>query len=640
MSDDLLEQFVIEGRELTQQATDDLFALEVSPGDSTRLDAVFRAFHTLKGSAGLFSFGPMGEVMHAAEDLADAVRAGEAALVPATIDSLLGCIGLVEAWIEAVAQTGTLPDRAAEEARDFTARLHSPKPEAEVPVAAQPAWMPDLVARHPGAAAATAVRYVPTADCFFRGDDPLELLRGMPGLVAVDVRQRDAVDPAALEPFTCNLVIEALSTAPASDVRPIFRLVPDQAEIATVLPVETTPEMAPLAGPALGRERSLRVDAARIDRLADIASELVVAKNQLGHLARAAEANPAGLHRALLANQAQIERLVGELHRAVSAARMVPLAQTLQRLPRLVRDTAARLGKLVTLELQGGETAAEKRIADGLFEPLLHTLRNAIDHGIEPAPVRLAAGKPENGRVVVQARQDGDRVVIEVSDDGRGIDPNAVRQAARIRGLMDPATLDALDDAAVIDLIFVPGFSTAQTVSDISGRGVGLDAVRSSLAAMGGRVAVASTPGRGATVRFTVPQAVVVTTLVQVSACGQSFGIPIGAIAETVRLPTARIVPVRDGAAFALKGVTVPLLQLAPLLGLQPAPRPGVYAKIVVVSCAGELVGVEVDDFGERLDVVLRPMTGLLAGLPGVLGSALTGDGTVLLALDLPALLA
>ena len=638
MSDDLLEQFVIEGRELTQQATDDLFALEGSPGDTARLDAVFRAFHTLKGSAGLFSFAPMGEVLHAAEDLADAVRAGEAALAPATIDTFLACIGLVEGWIEAVAQTGMLPGQAADEARDFTARLHTPTVAAEAPAVAPPAWMPDLVARHPGTAAVTALRYVPTPDCFFRGDDPLELLRGVPGLIALDVRQRDAVDPAALEPFNCNLVIEALSTAPASDIRPIFRLVPDQAEIATVPRAEKTPEMAPVVAPPVAR--SMRVDAARIDRLADIATELMVAKNQLGHLARAAEANPAGLHRALLANQLDIERLVGELHRAVSAARTVTLAQALQRLPRLVRDTAARLGKSVALDLQGGDIEVEKRIADGLFEPLLHTLRNSVDHGIEPTSIRLAAGKPENGRVVVRARQHGGRVVIEVSDDGRGIDPGAMRRAAGARGLMDQATLDALDDAAAIDLIFAPGFSTAETISDISGRGVGLDAVRSSLAAIGGLVEVASTPGQGTTVRFTVPQAVVVTTLVQVSANGQSFGIPIAAIAETVRLPLDRIVPVREGVAFALKGVTVPMLQLATLLGLEPPRRLAKHAKIVVIDCAGELVGVEVDGFGERSDVVLRPLTGLLAGLPGLLGSALMGDGAVLLALDLPALIA
>ena len=646
MTDELLEQFVVEGRELTQQLADDLLALEATPGETARLDGAFRAFHTLKGSAGIFSFGPMETVLHAAEDLAGALRDGRMALSAGVLDALLACVGKAESWIDAVAADGTLPADAADDARALATRLRSPLGAPDAPVAAQPAkpsgpvWLPTLLARHPGTAEGaqplTALRYIPTADCFFRGDDPLALLRDVPGLLALDVREREPSDPASLDPFACNLVIEALSASPGIDVRPIFRLVPDQVEIAAV------PRAGIARAPAvdLSRERSLRVDVARIDKLADIAAELIVAKNRLGHLARAAETSPEGLSRALLSNQADIERLVGELHRAVSAARMVPLGQTLQRLPRLVRETAGRLGKTVRLDLQGTETEAEKRIADGLFEPLLHTLRNAVDHGIEPAGVRRQAGKPEEGRIVVRASLKGDRVVIEVSDDGAGIDPAAVRRTVLERGLMDAAALDALDEAGMINLIFAPGFSTAGTVSDISGRGVGLDAVRSSLAAMGGRVDVASERGAGATVRFTVPQAIVITTLIQVTAGGQSFGIPLQAVAETLRLPAPRIVAVKAGAAFALKGATIPLLQLTDLLGLGDKARTGRDAKIVIVRSGEDLIGVEVAAFGERLDVVLRPIRGLLAGMPGLLGSALMGDGSVMLVLDLPALVA
>jgi two-component system chemotaxis sensor kinase CheA len=634
VSDELLDQFVVEGRELTQQAADDLLALEAAPGNRERLDAVFRAFHTLKGSAGLFSFAPMEAALHVAEDLAGAVRAGHASLAPAVIDALLGCVGVVEGWIEAVAQTGALPASAAEEARQITARLSAPASGGVAPVdQGPPAWLTAMLARHPAGPAVSGLRYVPTLDCFFRGDDPLELLRDVPGLLVLDIQPREPADPAALEPFTCNLAIEALSTASADEVRAVFRLVPDQAEIAAVPMAPAIAAQSLAAAP----ERGLRVDPARIDRLADIAAELVVAKNQLGHLARAAEP---GLGRALLANQAEIGRLVGELTRAVSTARMVPLGQILQRLPRLARDTAARLGKTVTLDLQGGETEADKRVADGLFEPLLHTLRNAIDHGIEPAPGRSAAGKPEAGHVAVRAARDGDRLVIEVSDDGPGIDPETLRQTVLARGLMSRQSLDALAEDALFDLIFMPGFSTAGSVSDISGRGVGLDAVRSSLAALGGRVAVVSASGKGTTVRFTIPQAIVVTTLIQVFAGGQSFGIPIEAVGETLRLPTTRVAPVREGAAFALRGTTVALLSLASLLGMAPVERQGPDAKIVVVSCAGEWVGIEVDGFGERLETVLRPLSGLLAGMPGLLGSALLGDGTVMLVLDLPGLIA
>jgi two-component system chemotaxis sensor kinase CheA len=317
---------------------------------------------------------------------------------------------------------------------------------------------------------------------------------------------------------------------------------------------------------------------------------------------------------------------------------MVRLDHTLQVLPRLVRETAGRLGRAVALDLQGGGTQADKRIADGLFEPLLHTVRNAIDHGIEPPSSRTLAGKPAEGSLVVHARQSGDRLVIDVTDDGAGIDPAAIRDAAVARGLIGAEAASSLDEAAAVDLLFTPGFSTASSVSAVSGRGVGLDAVRTSIAALGGRVEILSRLGAGTTVRFTIPQTAVLTTLVQVAVGGEVFGIPIDRVAELLHLPAAGISVLADGAAFDLRGGTVPLLMLARLLGLPAPARGGQVARVVVVRCGAELVGFEVDGFGERFDAVVRPSHGLLAGMPGLLGNVLLGDGTIMLVLDLAAL--
>jgi two-component system chemotaxis sensor kinase CheA len=657
--DELLEQFVIEGRELTQSASDDLFALENAPADAARLGSVFRSFHTLKGSAGLFGFAPMEAALHVAEDVAGAVRAGRLVLSAGVIGAMHACVGLIEAWIDAVAVSGGLPPEAAAQGEAITRALRAALPGAEAAtVAAEqgdvPGWLAPLLARQADAVASAgpgllAVRYVPTVDCFFRGDDPLDLLRSVEGLVAVEVRPREACEAAPIDPFACHLVIEAIAACPLEALRQVFRLVPDQIEIVGVpdAPASTEADDPGTDTPGkttsgLARDRTLRIDLARLDRLADLSAELIVAKNRLWHLIRAAESAAAESYpaawRGLRAGQAELDRLVGDLNRAVTSSRLVPLGQLFQRLPRLVRETATRLGRVVVLEVEGAAIEAEKRVADGLFEPLLHVVRNAIGHGIEPPAARIALGKSEAGRLVVRAAREGARIAIEVSDDGAGIDTAAVRRIAAERGVMSEPALAALDEVGAMELLFAPGFSTAQEVSDISGRGVGLDAVRSAIAALGGDVSVTSRRGHGTTMRFSLPQNVVITTVLQVFAGGQGFGVRVDDVAETLRLPASRIAGIGAGSAFSRHGETVPLLRLETLLGLEAPVRNGGDCRILVVRSGDGTVGVEVSGFGERLEAVLRPMSGLLAGMQGLLGTALLGDGSVMLVLDLPLL--
>jgi two-component system chemotaxis sensor kinase CheA len=387
-----------------------------------------------------------------------------------------------------------------------------------------------------------------------------------------------------------------------------------------------------------GAARTVRVDAARIDALADIIGELVVAKNGLAHLVQQAAESDPKLARALGANQANIDRLVGDMHRAVMAMRMIPLARTFQRFPRQVRDIAGRLGKNIAFSLAGEEVEADKSIVDGIFEPLLHVLRNAIDHGIEDAETRRGAQKPAEGHIRLEARRAGDQIVVSVTDDGAGIDLDAVRQLAKSRNLMDATAIDALDDAAALDLIFAPGFSTASAVTDVSGRGVGMDAVRSAVETLGGRVLVTSTRGAGSTIQLVLPQALVINNIMTVRVGDERFGVPIETVQETMRIAADRIVPIREGEAFVVRNRTLPLLRLADLLDLPRAPRRD-DIRVLIAASGGERIGIEVDGFAERFDVVLRPMQGLLSGMPGVLGTALLGDGQVLMVLDLAGLI-
>ncbi|MBV1800347.1 chemotaxis protein CheA [Siccirubricoccus sp. G192] len=274
---------------------------------------------------------------------------------------------------------------------------------------------------------------------------------------------------------------------------------------------------------------------------------------------------------------------------------------------------------------------------DGLFDPLLHLLRNAVDHGIENPAARAAAGKPATGRVTLEARREGDEIAVEVTDDGRGIDPARVRRVARERRLMPDAALDALDDAAAVQLVFQPGFSTAATVTALSGRGVGMDAVRAAVEGLGGRVSLASQPGAGSTIRLLLPQGACVTAVLMVRLGGDVFGVPVEGVAETARIPADCILPLRDGEAFVFRGRTVPLLRLSSLLNLPETAREG-NARVLVIGSGAGRAGVEVDSFVGQVDVLLRPLSGLLAGIPGLLGTALLGDGRVLMVLDLPGL--
>jgi two-component system chemotaxis sensor kinase CheA len=648
---ELLDQFLIEGRELTQQAAEDLLALERNPADAVRLDGAFRAVHTLKGSVALFNLVPMGRALHAAEDLLDALRAGRLTARQDVIDPLLDCIGVSEAWIGVIAETGRLPDDAPERGRRLEGALRAPLAGGvdglpDPPDASESSWLsclaaaeaPAIVAAHTAGRRVTALRYVPAPDCFFLGDDPMALVRAVPELIALRLSPRAPWPDGTVDPFGCNLIIELLSTAAPDDVRRVFRFVTDQVTVAEVASPARPPTDDPLAGRRGAATRSLRVDAARIDALMDLVGELIVAKNSLAHLvAQASEADPR-LARALGESQAGIERLAEELHRTVMGVRMTPLARTFRRLPRLVRETAAALGKVVEFEIRGEAVEADKTIVDGLFDPLLHLLRNAVDHGIEDAAARAEAAKPTAGRITLEARRDGEGIVVEVTDDGRGIDPAKVRQTAKAQRLMPDAAIDALDDATATELVFRSGFSTAASVTSVSGRGVGMDAVRAAVETIGGRVTLASRPGAGSAVRMMLPQGASVTTVLTLRVGGERFGVPIEGVSETARIQAFRILPLRDGEAFVLRDRTVPLFRLSALLDLPAAPRKE-SAKVVMIGTGSGHIGVEVDGLDGRADVLLRPLSGLLSGMPGLLGTALLGDGQVLMVLDLPGLI-
>jgi two-component system chemotaxis sensor kinase CheA len=412
--------------------------------------------------------------------------------------------------------------------------------------------------------------------------------------------------------------------------------------LAALLATPSAPPARLASEPAPRMEtaaRTLRIDADRIDALVRLTGELIVAKNSIGHLLKLAQAEGSSLSGDFKNRHSVLDHLVGELQRSVLALRVLPLRTVLQRFPRVLREMSTKLGKPVTLGLEGEDTEADKAIVEMLFEPLLHIVRNAIDHGIEDAGERARRGKPPIASLRIRASRQADQVLVEVSDDGAGLNLDRIREVALRRGVASAETLRLMSETELADLVFAPGFSTAVNVTELSGRGVGMDAVRTALEKMGGRVSISSQAGAGTSVRFTLPFSVMMTHVMTVEAGGQVFGVPLDAVVETLRVPASEISGVGAAHAMVVRDRTIPVLDLANVLGVRNDRIEDGDATLVIASVSGQYCGLRVDRLGDRMQVMLKPLDGLLADTPGVSGTTLLGDGRVLLVLDIGELL-
>jgi two-component system chemotaxis sensor kinase CheA len=394
--------------------------------------------------------------------------------------------------------------------------------------------------------------------------------------------------------------------------------------------------------PAADRQpRVLKVGQEKIDRLMDLIGEMVVAKNSLPYLAQRAEEvfQQRELAREIKAQYAVINRIAEDMQHAIMQVRMLPVGTVFQRFGRLVRDISRKLGKEVQMVVEGEDTEADKNVIEPLADPLIHILRNSLDHGIEAPEVRRAAGKPVQGTIRIVARQESDRVIIEISDDGAGVNAERVRSKAVERGLIPAERAATLTDHEAVQLIFLPGFSTAEAISDLSGRGVGMDVVRTAVERINGAVELTSRAGQGTTIRLSLPLSMAVTNVMVIESAGRRLGVPMDLIVETVRVHADDIHHFKQARTTVLRGRVVPLLALNDVLALDAAPlcnAEGEHAVLVVRlgSHGGGSVGLLVDHFRGASDIILKPLEGVLAGLTGFAGTALMGDGSVLMVLN------
>ncbi len=619
---EFIEQFLVECRELVEQASGDLLALEENPGDIERLEDAFRAFHTLKGSAAIVDFAAMATATHAAEDILARVRSGKASISRGLINDCLACLDLVVQWLDSMQVDGEIPAASQTQADRMAKLFASAQNEGTETVAAR-------VPRHILPPAAWDLMQVQHQLLQEQGSDGLVGRLVSAGRVAINILKSCGLHDR-ISSFERALAESAAAEQPSALLAVMDGFLH-----------QDTPEFAVAGITSDAVARVLRVDVERVDAIVKLTGELTVAKNAIGHATLLAQtgSDPRALAMMLKDQHAILDRLVIELQRLVLGIRVLPLRNAFQRFPRLVREISETLGKPVKLVTEGDATEADKVVVESLFEPLLHTLRNALDHGVESPAERLTAGKPAIATITMRARRSGDHVIVEIEDDGRGIDVEKIRRLAADRELMDAEALAVLTDEEVIDLIFAAGFSTAEKITDLSGRGVGMNVVRTNVEKLGGSANLSSRPGHGATVRLKLPFSVMMTRVMTVEAGGQTFGIPLDNVVETARVTRDGISWVGAARAFVLRDRTIPVIGLAQTLGVQGKQQSAHEANIVVVTLGGHLGSLEVDRFGDRMDIMLRPLDGLLSGMPGVAGTSLLGDGTVLIVLDLQDLL-
>ena len=419
----------------------------------------------------------------------------------------------------------------------------------------------------------------------------------------------------------------------------------DQLPDAIILPTDSDAEFkfGRRAEDHVAGAKSVKVDQAKIDRLMNLIGEMVVSKNALPYLAGRAETvfGTRELSREIKAQYAVINRIAEEMQDAIMQVRMMPVSFVFQRFSRLVRDTSRKLGKDVKLVLEGEDTEADKNIIESLGDPLVHIIRNSLDHGFELPEVRQAAGKPVTGTLIIRASQESDRVIIEIIDDGKGIDPALVKRKAYEKGLLDEAGLERISDQEAINLIFAAGFSTAEVVTDLSGRGVGMDVVRTAIEKVNGAISLESEKGKGTRIRLSLPLSIAVTNVMIIESDGQLFGVPMDSVVETVRIPRRDLRSIKQSLATVLRGRIVPIKAINSLLAIAAEPKANADDElaVLVVRLGEEAIGLLVDDFRETVDIILKPMTGVLTAMSTFAGSALMGDGSVLLVLNVKELL-
>jgi len=630
LSQDELELFVTEAEENIANLENGLLKLE-REGDAALVAELFRYAHTLKGSAGAAGLTEMSQLAHAMENLLDEVRNGTRKVTSDLVDTLLECVDMLRAMVLAVQENGKQPDPSmlikklsnfSDQQRDSDASDHKPSPPVgEIPVTLNIFIKPECPM--PSVRAFQAYLTMSRYGEIVSLEPPVSEIqagRAKYRLVA-KVKLSDDNSLSELEQELTKFEDLVVEVQRQKDGQKVSEIVTAQKEVET--------SAAPQA-----ELQSVRVSIEQMDALLNLVGELVIERARLERgVRKVAEINGNGIAEELQGVTERVSRIVSQLQESLTRTRMVPLNVVFARFPRLVRELSRSMGKRVQLKIEGEDTEIDRALVEKLNECLVHLVRNAIDHGIEPPDERIAAGKPPEGLIEISASQSEGSVIVVVRDDGRGIDPNKIRRKAIERGLLTEEQASSLSDDEAIQFIFRSGFSTKEEVSEVSGRGVGMDAVKNAMEQIGGTIDLHSQIGAGTTVTLRLPLTLAIIPALLVRVGGRLFALPMHSVTEVLDLQRSDVQEIGTGEkVLVLRGNPLPLFSLAKLLGIPNGRTEGTG---VIVRQQEKLIAVSVEAVEGKDEIVIKPLGYPLHNLRSFIGATILGDGSIALIVDL-----
>ena len=747
-SDEIVQDFLVESKEILESLSEQLVGLEQSPDDRELLNAVFRGFHTIKGGAGFLNLEALVEVCHITEDLFNLLRQGDLSVTPPLMDTVLQALDNVNEMFDTI-EGGEDPQPVDRSLIQRLEECRDPNAAGAAPAASEQTAAPEVsssVEMFDETPAAPAPSGDDITDDEFEGLlDALEKEGGAPAAggdsAAASVTDDEFDDilnqlhsdgsepaaPAPSEPADSASAAEAAASVgggdkitddefealldqlhgsgsgpsggaeapaapapePAAPAAPAatgggdkitddeFEALLDEmhgkgkgptegsaqpaAPAAPATPPPAASEPEPAAAPTpparpmetqkaveqegkasqVKTETTVRVDTSRLDDIMNLVGELVLVRNRLTTLRASIDDENLGVA------VSDLELVTSDLQTAVMKTRMQPIKKVFGRFPRVVRDLARSLNKEIELELRGEETDLDKNLVEALADPLVHLVRNSVDHGIEAPGDRVMAGKTRSGKIILGAEQEGDHILLTITDDGGGMDPNMLRKKAVEKGLMDLDSASRLDDKDCFNLIFMPGFSTKQEISDISGRGVGMDVVKTRISQLNGTIDIDSELGVGTTISIKVPLTLAILPTLMVTLCDRKFALPMSVVREIFELDQDRTNIVDGQLVVMVRDKAMPIFFLERWLKnisgdeiVQRNTEEGEDERQVVTVVIGNMmVGFVVDEVIGLEEVVIKPLGAMLQGLPGLAGSTITGDGRIALIVDIPSLI-
>ena len=630
---EIMEDFLIEAFELIEQIDHDLVELESNPEDLELLNRIFRVAHTVKGSSSFLNFDVLTELTHHMEDVLNKARKGELKITPDIMDVVLESVDMMKGLLESIRDNGS--DAAAGiDIKNICVRLtqisegEAPSAASEAPAAA-PAPEP-VKEPEPATPAEEAAPEVSDAELSKLSDSEVE------AEIERLLKVRKAEDQArraskGIAPKSPEEIAPATSAAPAPAPKPA----PSRERDAD----KKVP--AASSSSAVAQEQTIRVEVKRLDHLMNLIGELVLGKNRLLKIYDDVEERYEGEKFLEELNQvvSSLSLVTTDIQLAVMKTRMLPIAKVFNKFPRMIRDLSRDLGKQIDLEISGEETELDKSIVEEIGDPLVHIIRNSCDHGIEDPETRKAMGKPEKGLVQLKAYNEGNHIVVEIVDDGKGLDADMLKSKSIEKGIITEREADAMSEKEAFGLIFRPGFSTAAKVTNVSGRGVGMDVVKTNIEKLNGIIDIESEVGKGTVMKLKIPLTLAIIQSLLVGTQEEFYAIPLASVLETVRVPIDDIYTIDGKNVLRLRDEVLSLVRLSDVFGVNKVFDGGDQTYVVIIGVAEAKLGIIVDTLVGQEEIVIKSMGDYLQNIPGIAGATIRGDGRVTLIIDVGAMM-